>query len=355
VSDLQRRFFRVYFQSDPGGGAGDNGFDEDPISFGEAFGINPDGSPYEAPEPEPEPPPAPPEPEPPAAPPPPDPTPPGEADDGAVTPPAGETPDQVVERLYAGKYKTVEELERGYQEANKLLSQRGQQQEPPPAEPEAPPKMLFKGDINEIVNEEQLFKWAQTDPEAAAMFAMQNHERMDQPTFDTVMDAWVAQQPFKAIAQIQSWQADILREEFAERQAVQDHAYMEQVADQGIEAALAEMPLMAEHQHDLGVYIEQNPQLNNMITAARTPGELKQALHAIFYMMAGPKLAQQALEMQVAQRVTEEQRVAAEAEAAAAVGKASTITRNSAPPPSNEQEYGDLIRDMVLHPGGKKA
>ena len=355
-------FYRL-FESNDGGGAG---FDEDPISFGEAFGVNPDGSPYVAPEPTPDPPPVPtpdPEPTPPATPEPPDPTPPGENGagntPGDATPPAGETPDQVVERLYGGKYKTVEELEKAHKELTAAWDGRGPQAKPqatPEPEPPAePPRPLFKGDLTEVANEEQLFRWVRTDPEAAAMFAMANSERMAQDTFDTVMDAWVAQQPFKAMARITEWNNQVLREEIAERQAAQDQAYMEQVADRGIDEALAEMPLMAEHQHDLGVFIEQNPQLEQMVAAARNPGELKNALQAIFYMMVGPQLAQQVLESQVAARVTEEQRAAAEAAAAAAAGKATTITRNSAPPPSNEQEYGDMIRDMVLNPSGKKS
>lgn len=334
-----KRYFRVFYESNDGGGTGLA--EDEMVSFGEAFGINPDGTEYVAePEPDPDPtPPTPPapEPEPQVTP---EPTPPGEE------PPPEPT-------LYAGKYKTVEEMEKAYQELQREFSKRQAAPPEPTPEPtpEPAPKPLFKGEVSEITNEAQLYELATSDPEAAAMFAMENHARLNEDQFNTVMNAWIAQQPFKAIQTMHAWQAELMREEFAERGRVQEEAYVNDMRDKAIDAAVAEQPLLAEYADQLGDYIAEHPQLTQMVDGARTVAELSSAIQAIFFMMAGPQLSKQALEAQVAARVNQQTAEEAAAAAAAATQSASSLQRNTAAPPSDEQEYGDALRDMVLNPG----
>jgi len=333
--------------------------DEDPISFGEAFGQNPDGTPYEAEEveveddgdadlsaspleeAEPEPPPS------------------GEDATGTG---GRETAEEKAERLFANKYKSVEELEKGYGEADKKLQQllaerqqwqRQAQPEPEP-EPEEAPRPLFKGDTAEIKTEADLYNWAAADPEAAAMFAMQNHERLDPRQMDDVMNNWIAAQPWKATTTIQAWQTQMLREEFAEQRALADAHVIDQIRDAGIKQAIADQPLLEEHSQELGEYIEANPHLNQMVEGARTAAEVTNALHAIFYMMVGPKLATQVLESQVEARVkaeaAAERKAKREAEAAASASRATSISRNTAPPPggATDEAYDKRVQQMIL-------
>lgn len=322
--------------------------DEDPIPFGEAFGINPDGTPYEPPPAEPEPPAEPATPEPPAEPAPAEPAP-AEGE---------ETPAEAVERLYGGKYKSVEELEKAHKELTAAWDRRDPQQQPPPPEPEKPkPSPLLMGEVSEIKTQADLYAWAEADPEAAANWAMENHEALKQEQLDAVMNNWIAQQPWKAITTVQQWNAQILRDEFSERQAVQDAAYTNGMRDQGILAALAVEPMMAQYQEQLSEFIQGKPQLNALVEAARTADELRDALVASFYAMAGPQIARQAMESQVERQVREQKEAEARAEAEAAAEKktsrASTISRNTAPPPGAVEDQDQAIRDFILA-GGKK-
>lgn len=354
---MKNAFFRIYFNSDEGGGGG---FDDDPISFGEAFGINPDGSKYEADPAD-------------ADADPPDPTPSGgdgsDAEPGdATTPPAapadgdaapaGETPDQLVERLYAGKYKSVEELEKAHRELTARFDGRDPKaDQQPPVEKPVP---LFKGDVSEIKTQADLFSWAESDPEAAAMWTMENHERLSEAQVNSVMDNWIASQPWKAMQEIHAWQTQMMRDEFAERQAIQDMHYTKSMRDQGIEMAIKEQPLLQEHSQELGQFIKANPHLNQMVEGAQTAEEVKGALHAIFYMMAGPKLSQQALEAQVAARVKAEEKAKKDAEkqaaADAAAATATTIGRNTATPPGGDDsdEYTKAMQEKILNPSGRR-
>lgn len=334
-------YFRRFMNSDESGGGGD-----EMISFGEAFGVNPDGSKWE------------PEPDEPAAD---DPPPEGgegvatdpPSTDPVATPASTETPGEAVERLFGGKYKSVEELEKAHKELTTAWDSRGPATPPPaeqPPEPKAPP--LFKGDIGEIKTEADLYQAAANDPEGAAMFAMENHERLSQEQLDTVMNNWLSVQPWKAMQTISAWNTQMMRDEFADRQRVQDEAYINRVRDDGIEAAVKELPMLKDYGDDLSEYIESNPKLSAMVDAAQTPGEVKDALTAIFFMMAGPKLAQQALEAQVAAKVQAASAAEASAAAAANTGKAQTISRNTAPPPGqSEDDYDEKIRQMILNPG----
>lgn len=355
-------YFRRYFQADPGGGGGED--DGEPIPFGEAFGVNPDGTPYEAPTPDPTPEPTPD--------PTPDPTPSGtpESDDaggsgdGPVVKP-GETPAEAAERIFAGKYKSVEDLEKGYSEADKklqqLLAERQQWQRQQEQEPEAePPKPLFKGNTTVIESEQQLEEWAVADPEQAALFAMREHERIDPELVDKVCNHWIASQPMKAISTITAWQSQILREEWQEQRQLADQHALGQIRDSGIDLAVKELPLMQGYMEELGEFIEQHESLGRIVEAATSPEQLSKALQAAFFVMAGPRLSEQALTAKVAAEVKEQEKAEraakAAAEAEAARASATTTTRNTGVPgtPDGEDAYGDAIRAKILDPGAAR-
>lgn len=317
------------------------GFDEDPISFGEAFGINPDGSAYEAPPaPDPTPEPAP-EPEPSSD---------GSGDPGAepADPSAEPEPTEWEKR----GLKTTEDVWKSYRELETRFSQRDSQapapaQETPPPAP-APSVPLFKGEVSDIKTEADLYNWAAADPASAALFAMENHERLNAEQLNNVMDNWLAREPWKAISHISSWNLQMARDEFAERQAVQDAHYLDTMRDSGIKAAIAEQPMLKEYQHQLGEFIEQNPKLQQMVDAARTADELKQALHGIFYMMSGPKIATQLLEAQVTQQLADKAAADAAAAAEATTQRATSMNRNTAAPPGENDTLDDAIRAKIL-------
>lgn len=125
----------------------------------------------------------------------------GNSEDDASAP---ETPQQAEERLYAGKYRSIEELERGYQEAQRLISQR--------AQPEAEAQQ-FEEEEAEPFGEVPLV-WPPRTPtelkqaaasseegaELAAVWAFENRARMDPRDFTDVINNWHYVNPAKAYA-----------------------------------------------------------------------------------------------------------------------------------------------------------
>jgi len=71
-------------------------------------------------------------------------------------------------------------------------------------------------------------------------------------------------------------------------------------------------------------------------------------------MMVGPKLATQVLESQVEARVkaeaAAERKAKREAEAAASASRATSISRNTAPPPggATDEAYDKRVQQMIL-------
>lgn len=340
-------YFRTYHQVDSGSGAG---FDDDPISFAEAFGVNPDGSAYEAPEvdeSDPTPLPEPPSPEPSAG------------DSGGSEPEPPATPPSEPQPEWAARFKTPEDIWKSYRELETKFSQRAPEQPQQPQQAEPPRVPIRPGDApSEIKTEADLYGWASTDPKGAAMFAIEERDRLTEEQFNTVMNNWYAHSPFEAHQTWAAAQNQYLQERMDERQALQDAHYLHQVRDQGIEQAIKELPMLQEYAVELGEFIEKNPALNAMVEGGKTPEEIKNALHGIFYMMAGPKLATQVLEQKVSRQVADaEARQRAEEEAAAAAQrtqKAGSIRRNTAAPPTTPDAQDDAIREMILNPSGAR-
>lgn len=324
-------------------------FDEEPISFGEAFGINPDGTPYEAPTP--------------------DPTNGGDdaADDSAPatesdattagTDESSDAPDAPADAPAAPTetewtkrgFEAGDFTERGWKTYRELETKFSQTRpaEATPAPEAAPAVPLFKGEVGEIKTEADLYNWAAADPEQAALFAMANHERLNEEQLNNVMDNWLARQPWKAQTTIRAWDRQMYQDDLNERQRTQDEHYVNNVRETGIAAAITELPMLNDYRQELGAYIESHPQLAQLVDGAKTADELKSALHGAFYMMAGPKLAAQALEAQVAKQVQAAQAAEAETTTQTNGKKAQSMSRNTAVPATNTED--DAIRDLILN------
>lgn len=273
----------------------------------------------------------------------------------------GESGEDVQDRLYAKKYRTVEELERGYEELSRAWDSRGQQrpaeqqQQQQPGQQEQPaPKPLFSGEIgpDDIKTEDDLIKAAQANPEQAAMWAMREHERLKPEQLDMVMNNWIAHQPWKAISTIQAWQHAVIREEIDERQALVDARYINQIRDEGVAEARRMEPTFGENEGELRDYIEQNPQLGQMIDACRTSEELTNALVGVYYMMIGPKATRELVELRTARDAAaaaqQERKEQEQAAASERTRRAATPMRSLAEPPGAAADDAKAVQDWIL-------
>lgn len=337
---------RIYYQQDESGGG--------MVSFEEAFGRDPftgeatpepdppedtppadepeDGEPVEEPEAEPV------------------------AQDGAAPAPGSDAwRADMLQRFPNGE----SDLWKSYRELEARFSQTRPSEVPPTPEPEPPPPPapLRPGSVGDINTEEDLFAYAQADPKGAADFALQNRERLNDTQFNAVMNNWFAVSPFEA-SQAMAWaQAEALREQIAEQNAEKDAHYLSSIRDQGIAAAVAELPMIEQYREEMATFVESNPHLQQWVEGLTTADQVKSALHSIFYQMAGPKLSQQILEQQVARSVQARE---AEAAAAAATAAAEESTqkaksqRRSTAAPSGEESYDEQIQQAILSPGKRR-
>lgn len=256
----------------------------------------------------------------------------------------------------------TEEGWKAYRNMEALVSRRIGEPDPgaaaPPAEPTPPPRPLL-GQVAEIQTEEQLFNEAQARPREVAMWAIDNQERLSPEQYETVMNIWFASNPhqyqmFWSRAQIDGVMG-MVEEKFSHETAHQ----VENARNDGLKAALADNPLIEQYKPQLGQYMIANPHLNDWVNNLRTSAEVKSAVEAIFYMMAGPELGKQVVENKAAQEAArlEAERLAAEAEAenVAATGAARTQRRSArARPPASgaalsDDEYAAGIQDKILN------
>lgn len=229
---------------------------------------------------------------------------------------------------------------------------------PPAPEAPAPAPTPLLGSVAKIETEEQLYNEAAAKPREVAMWAIDNQEILSPEQYENVMNIWFASNPHQYQMFWQRAQIDgvmgMVQEQFQHETAQQ----MEQARDEGLKAAITENPLINEHRQQLGQYMLANPHLNDWVNSLRSKAEVKSAVEAVFYMMAGPELGRQVVEHKAASEAAriESERVAAEAEtaAAAAAGAARTPRRSAQPrkPAADAQlsdeEYAKGMQDYLL-------
>lgn len=280
-------------------------------------------------------------------------------DDGSGNPPAtlAEWETEMQKRFAPGTF--TEEGWKAYRNMEQLVSRRAPEPEPAPTPPPPTPVPLL-GSVAEIQTEEQLYNEAAAKPREVAMWAIDNQERLSPEQYENVMNIWFASNPH----QYQTFWSQInnqgvigmVQEQFQHETAQQ----MEQARDEGLKAALSDNPLIEQYRQPLGQYIVANPHLREWIDSLRTKGEVKSAVEAIFYMMAGPELGKQVVEHKAATEAArlEAERVAAEEAAAADTSAAAARTpRRSAaarrPPGAaiSDDDYAKGIQDKILNMG----
>lgn len=256
----------------------------------------------------------------------------------------------------------TEEGWKAYRNLEVLYSRGGQQPPAAPPAPETPPAPAptpLLGSVAKIETEEQLYNEAAAKPREVAMWAIDNQEVLSPEQYENVMNIWFASNPH----QYQTFWSQVnnqgvmgmVQEHFQHETAQQ----MENAREEGLKAALTDNPLIDQYRQPLGQYMLANPHLNDWVNGLRTKAEVKSAVEAIFYMMAGPELGKQVVEHKAAGEAArlEAERIAAEEAAVAdtAAGAARTTRRSAQPrkpagaPAISEEEYAKGIQDKILN------
>lgn len=272
-----------------------------------------------------------------------------------------ETPEEVQERLYAGKYKTPEELEQAYEHAIALASRKGVEVPEVQPEPEAQmptwraPQYDALGEIPadglSALQREQLSTLMQNDPKAAANWAAQNSHLLTEEEFGAIQGNWYTADPWGAR---QAWAAaeeaqrqERLQEEYGPTRQIVDM----QQAGLGMRAAMEAVPQMMEHKDEFAQWIEDNPAIDDQLTAMTDPTEIRNALVTIFYNWYGPQALDRITQAEAERAAREEADAAAAAEAEAASqqanSRARTLTRSAPAVPAGSAASDDDIRAFI--------
>lgn len=120
-------------------------------------------------------------------------------DDQSVEEPAADTSEEYYEeeepRVWAGKFNDPDALENAYLELQRKFHESRQPQDEPQYE-QQPEQPQYFG--NEPSTEEELVSFAEQNPTNAAMWVMQNAERIPDDLANAVLEHWWTQKPWEA-------------------------------------------------------------------------------------------------------------------------------------------------------------
>lgn len=198
----------------------------------------------------------------------------------------------------------------------------------------------------------------QVDPKAAALWAMQNQQYMDQQDFKAVQNNWAQNDPYEWQQFQRAVDTHMQEQQRSESEATQREWVLTRQREDAIGEAKAALPLMDEKSDEFGDWLAapENKDISVMLDGISDPQRLKNALVSAFYQFAGPQLYQELVSShaQAAQQQTDLEAAAkAEEEARANASKgARTQTRTAAAAPDAGLDADEALRQAILSPWG---
>lgn len=270
---------------------------------------------------------------------PPEPETPEPAAEEAEEPAVPEEPEPAAEKLYAGKYKTEEELERAYTELQSRLGEQGSElgelrktldtlNERLAKEPEPEPVRMDQGTIDWFDAQ------VEENPYGAAVWALQNDP--SGTYYNRVMGAWFEQDPMAASEFRAQLTEARLRNEFDQRLAEKTTPLEEQASKAGLAQAWSEGRAqfldLDSHSEQIVQAAQDNPELAERLVSG-DPEDRQKALRILYFAAKGMQTATVEGETRTA---TEMERTAARA--AKQDGTVATQTTTVSPEQVSEDE-----------------
>lgn len=260
-----------------------------------------------------------------------------DAPEGDAAAGAPQTPPEATEgeRVYAGKYKSVDELERAYTEAQRLISQT----RPAEAQPQADPLSFLPPQIDEATFK-RIEASAERDPQGTAMWALQNQQYLGQQITGAILRNW-QDQDFLGFQQWQMQQLLSTQQQAAQEQwrPIEAHTY-QQISNSAVAEAGRGIPDFEEYKPKILAAIEQNAYLAEHVAGvANNPQQLAASIRQVYGMVKGNEYVQQ-----LSQQPANGQPASA---VDSAKQKARTETRSTATPEEMTREKA--LQQMILN------
>jgi hypothetical protein len=266
---------------------------------------------------------------------------PAPAPDPETAPEAPQTPQETPpeERLYAGKYKSADDLEKGYNELlGKLSSTRPAepQQYQPPADPLAglPPHI----DEQTLGRVQQAFE---QNPGETALYLAQNEQFFGKKLVDEAWAAWMNADPRGfATYQRQAAQYEWEQQRAQQQAPIEQYTY-QQISNSAVAEAGQGIPDWEQYKPLIWDAIEQNPHIEQYVkSVTHDPAQLAQAIQWVYGVVKGNEYVQQLR----AQPQQGQETPAVDSQKA----RARTETRSTAPPEQNASR-DKALQDMILN------
>lgn len=160
--------------------------------------------------------------------------------------------------LILGKFKSSDDLADAYKELERKFHEKQQaiQEEEENWEEEEIPLVRFAGGIPET--EDDLVEWSAEDPTAAALWAIENRNRVSEETFNEVYRAWWQERPWEASAFQREQDMLIMQEYMAQQVQPFQSQHEQQIMERANQTLLERIPDIEEYAPKVQKFIEEN-------------------------------------------------------------------------------------------------
>jgi hypothetical protein len=239
---------------------------------------------------------------------------------GADTPSEEADQAEAVDELILGKFKSADDLAAAYRQLEQQFTLTAQQKADLEAlleddeDYQEQPAAWGRPFANDPENEEQLVSWAESDPAAAAQWAIANANRVPSEVVNAVWEHWHERKPAEAMAWYTQQQTLQLQQQYEQRIAeLQEQvaplrdAQTQTMFEGALESLEGQIPDLVDYSDKIQSYIESIPadqmHLAFFPQGMDTPEKVQEgirSLYAIVRMREAPVQAQQQMQQQVA-------------------------------------------------------
>lgn len=266
----------------------------------------------------------------------------------APAPPAEETPPEAPqtppeasqeERLYAGKYKSVDDLEKAYSEAQRLISQTRPAEAQQPQQ-QADPMTFLPPQIDEATFK-RIESSAERDPQGTALWALENQQYLGSQITNACMRNWYEQDFLGYERWRQEQTVAYWDQRQQERQAPIDNYTYHQISQSAVAEAGNGIPDFEAYKPLILQAIEENQHISEYVkSVTHDPQQLAKAIEWVYATVKGNEYVQQLRSQPPKGQQTpavDSQKIKAQSE------------RRSTASPDPNQSRDKALQDMILN------
>ena len=160
--------------------------------------------------------------------------------------------------LILGKFKSPDDLAAAYKELEKKFHERDQEESDDEEWIEDEPAPLLTFNRGEPETEDDLIEWASEDPTRAALWAVENRERITDETFNEVYRQWWQERPWEASAFQREQDMLMMQEYMAQQITPFQQQREEQMLEKANQALLQRIPDIEQYAEKVQEFIQNN-------------------------------------------------------------------------------------------------